>query len=231
MRSGAEIFGIFLQARERNVGVYCRSRRDKSTKAEAASRGFSRILGGSGIDVISDIRQTRDGGYIIIGSTASNDGSVIGNHGNEDVWLVKIDASGNIQWQRCLGGGESDRGCGVRQTADGGFIIVAETSSSGGDVMGNHGMIDIWVVKIDASGNLRWQRCYGGANDETPGSIEITSDGGYILIGTTNSGDGDVTANNGNADMWVVKLNSAVISNGNGVLAAPTRMREWVLFR
>ncbi len=182
---------------------------DKSTKAETASRGFNRVLGGSGLDVINDVRQTRDGGYIIIGSTASNDGSVIGNHGNEVVWIVKLDASGNLQWQRCLGGGENDRGCGVRQTADGGFIIVAETSSSGGDVMGNHGMIDIWVVKLDASGNLRWQRCYGGSNDEMAGGIEIASDGGYILIGTTNSGDGDVTANNGGSDMWVVKLNSA----------------------
>ncbi len=183
---------------------------EKAPKSDAVgSRLFSKILGGSDLDVLRDIRQTRDGGYIVIGTTGSNDGNVIGNHGSEDVWVVKLDASGAIQWQRCLGGPGNDSGKSVQQTADGGFIIAADTSSTEGDVMGNHGGSDIWVIKLDASGNVQWRRCYGGANDDTAGSVQTTSDGGYILIGTTNSSDGDVSDNHGGSDIWVARLNAA----------------------
>ncbi len=183
---------------------------EKAQKSETAgTRLFSKILGGTELDVLKDIRQTRDGGYIVIGTTSSNDGNVIGNHGSEDVWVVKLDASGTIQWQRCLGGPGNDTGRSVQQTPDGGYIIAADTSSVEGDIMGNHGRSDIWVIKLDASGNVQWRRCYGGANDDTAGNIQVTSDGGYILIGTTNSSDGDMSDNHGGSDMWVARLDAA----------------------
>jgi len=167
---------------------------------------WQKCLGGSRYDYAINIQQTTDGGYIVAGLTNSTNGDVSGNHGNYDAWVVKLDSVGNIQWQKCLGGSHNEEANSVQQTADRGYIVVGDTNSTDGDVSGNHGNYDAWVVKLDSAGNIKWQKCLGGSRYDEANSVQQTADGGYIVAGDTNSIDGNVKGNHGNYDSWVVKL-------------------------
>src|ERR1700750_1494601 len=125
---------------------------------------WQKSLGGSNGDQIHSIQQTSDGEYIAAGNSSSTDGDVTGNHGNgdSDYWIVKLDASGAIQWQKSLGGTAYDNANSIQQTSDGGYIIAGESNSTDGDITGNHGNSDYWIVKLDASGIIQWQKSLGG---------------------------------------------------------------------
>jgi len=170
-------------------------------------------LGGIDDDDAWSIQQTADGGYIVAGHSESNDGDVTGNHGVGDYWVVKLNSSGTIDWQKSIGGTYWDYARSVQQTADGGFIVAGYSSSDDGDVSGLHGgagsYSDYWVVKLDSSGELVWQKCLGGTDWDYLRSIQQTSDGGYIVAGASSSDNGDVTVNHGSRDYWVVKLDSS----------------------
>jgi len=170
---------------------------------------WQRCLGGSNSDCGHSIQQTAEGGYIVAGHTGSNNGDVSGNHGGNDFWVVKLDSSGGIQWQKCLGGSNSEWATSVQQSSDGGYVIAGATDSNDGDVSGNHGGNDFWVVKLDSSGGIQWQKCLGGSNSDHAHSIKQTNDGGYVIVGFTFSNDGDVSGNHGSRDVWVVKLDSS----------------------
>jgi len=170
---------------------------------------WQKCLGGSGDDLAESIQQTSDGGFIVAGYTYSNDGDVSGNHGDGDFWVVKLSSSCRIEWQKCLGGSGRDRAYSIQQTSDGGFIVAGYTESNDGDVSGNHGNADYWVVKLNSAGNIEWQKCLGGSDWDRPYSIQQTSDGGFIVAGWTNSNDGDVSGNHGGNDYWIVRLNSS----------------------
>ena len=170
---------------------------------------WQKCLGGSSYDYVNNIQATPDGGYIMAGQTDSYDGDVSGYHYNSDVWVVKLDQSGNLEWQKCLGGNGTEYANSIQATPDGGYIMAGQTDSNGGDVSGNHGYNDVWVVKLDQSGNLQWQRCLGGSSDDYSNSIQETSDGGYIMAGFTISNDGDVSGNHGYYDVWVIKLDQS----------------------
>lgn len=113
-----------------------------------------------------------------------------------------------IAWQKCLGGSSPDVANDVEKTADRGYIVAGETYSNDGNVSGNHGGEDFWVVKLDSIGNIEWQKAQGGSSFDGGYSVRPTADGGYIVAGITNSNDGNVSGNHGNGDVWVVKLNS-----------------------
>jgi hypothetical protein len=164
-------------------------------------------LGGTGIDDAQSIQETADGGYVIAGYSNSNDGDVTGNHGADDFWIVKLNSTGILQWQKSLGGTGWDDALCVTQTIDGGYLITGDSQSNNGDVSGNHGNFDAWLVKLDASGNIQWQKCFGGTGDDTFSKIQQTLDSGYVAIGSSNSTNGDVSGNHGGFDYWVVKLN------------------------
>lgn len=169
---------------------------------------WQKTLGGSGTEMVRSIQQTSDGGYIVAGFTKSSDGDVTGNNGDEDCWIVKLDALGNIDWQKTLGGSNTDDAYSIQQTTDGGYIVAGYSKSSDGDVSGNKGGEDYWIVKLDALGNIDWQKTLGGSNTDNPSSIQQTSDGGYIICGVSDSNDGDVIGNNGDEDYWIVKLDA-----------------------
>lgn len=154
------------------------------------------------------MQQTTDGGYILAGNSESTNGDVTVNQGSNDVWLVKTDAAGTIVWQKSYGGSSYEYAYSVLQTSDGGYIMAGSTGSNNGDVTGNHGSNDFWVVKTDAAGVLQWQKCYGGTSQDIARSIQPTSDGGYIICGGTGSSDGDVTGYKGSNDIWVIKINA-----------------------
>lgn len=174
--------------------------------AQAPAIEWQKCLGGTTDDVASSIQQTTDGGYILAGYTRSNNGDVTGNHGNSDYWVVKLAAAGTIQWQKTLGGTEDEYAYSIQQTTDGGYIVAGYTLSNNGNVTGNHGNNDYWIVKLSATGTIEWQKALGGTQDEYAESIQQTRDGGYIVAGYTNSNNGDVSGNHGGIDMWIVKL-------------------------
>jgi len=169
---------------------------------------WQRSLGGSNHDRGYSIQQTSDGGYIVAGQTESNDGDVSGLHGDIDFWVVKLNSLGAIQWQKTLGGSEWEEAWSVRQTTDGGYIVAGRSISQDGDVTENHGGFDFWVVKLDETGTLQWQKSLGGSMDDIAYSVRQTVDGGYIVTGESESNDGDASGLHGSADYWVVKLSS-----------------------
>lgn len=174
---------------------------------------WERSLGGYSIESLSAIRQTNDGGYIICAEAASNDGDLTFNNGASDYWVVKLNSSGNIQWQRTYGGSDFDYPFDIYQTSDGGYIVGGATASNDGDVSGLHapgnGVGDFWVVKLDATGNIVWQKVLGGSLDERLFSLIQTKDGGYVMTGSASSNDGDVSGNPGGSPIWswTIKLN------------------------
>ncbi len=173
---------------------------------------WQKSLGGSDNDIASSVSQTTDGGYIVAGGAGSTDGDVTGNH-FRDYWVVKLDNVGGLQWEKCYGGSSVDGANSIQQTTDGGYIVGGGSASTDGEVTGNHNSFDYWVVKIDSSGTLQWEKSLGGSYNENCTSIHQTTDGGYIVAGGTPSNDGDVTGFHGTAmttnDCWIVKLNSS----------------------
>lgn len=113
-----------------------------------------------------------------------------------------------IEWQKAYGGDDQDIAYDLKNTSDGGLILAGYSNSNSGDVTGNHGARDIWIVKISSTGETLWKKVYGGSGDEMLSSINETVDQGYIFTGYSTSADGDLTNNHGETDLWVVKLDS-----------------------
>ena len=150
-------------------------------------------FGGNGWDYGYSVQQTNDGGYIIAGTTYTF------GAGEGDAYLIKTDTEGFQQWSRTYGGGADDWGWSVQQTSDGGYIIAGWTISFG---LGNY---DVYLVKTDASGNQQWYQTYGGIDWDHSFSIQQTSDGGYIIAGTTDSYGA------GETDVYLIKTNTSGI--------------------
>ena len=175
------------------------------------------LLGGHYDEIVYDVQPTADGGYIVVGTSTSSDedgGDVTGvNHGLRDIWVVKLDRFLAIEWDRLLGGEYDEVGRAVRQTADGGYVVVGDsTSSASGDVTDvNHGVRDIWVVKLSAAGVVDKDVLLGGAGLEHGNDIQQTADDGFIIVGESYSSEsGNVRGvNHGDYDLWVIKLGPA----------------------
>lgn len=171
---------------------------------------WQQSFGGTNYDWGYSIQQTLDGGYIVAGASGSSDGDVIGNHGSNDFWILKLNSLGAIQWQKSLGGSKNDNATSIQQTIDGGFIVSGFTDSNDGDVTGLHDSLDFWVVKLDTVGDIMWEKCFGGFGNDLANSIQQTTDEGYIIVGQSDSHDGDLTMNHGGAwDYWILKIDSA----------------------
>ncbi|HRP89297.1 MAG TPA: T9SS type A sorting domain-containing protein [Edaphocola sp.] len=231
---------------------------------------WGKNYGGSGNDLIYDIKQTSDGGYIFVGTTYSSE--VSGYHGGSDVWIVKlnsagvvtwssakgysdyesaksvaiasdgsyfitgstnspeatnhkgandawvlrINTNGTIAWQNSIGGTDDDGGSQVIQGADGSVWVAGRTKSNDKDISGNHsnGKQDLLLAHLDASGTLLTTKVYGGTENEATGytdeqNIMQTSDGGFIMLTSTNSNNGDVDGNHGSYDFWLLKVNAS----------------------
>lgn len=170
---------------------------------------WQKALGGSGADTANSIQQTADGGYILAGNSDSNDVDVTGNHGGfSDYWVVKLGENGGIEWQKTLGGTGNDQAFSIQQTTDGGYVVAGFSESNDGDVTGNRGNIDYWIVKLNGFGVIEWQKSFGGTGSDWATSIKQTIDEGFVVVGFSDSNDGDITGAHGSDDYWVVKLNS-----------------------
>jgi len=170
---------------------------------------WKKSYGGSSSDYANSVIQTTDGNYVVAGYGASSNGDFTGGYGNDDIWILKIDTVGNIIWKKNYGGSSSDQAYNIEQTYDGGFVVGGHTISNDIDVTTNNGMWDFWILKLDTAGNLDWQKNYGGSDWDKCFRITQTSDSGYVASGFSYSTDGDITVNNGNADKWIIKIDSA----------------------
>ena len=222
---------------------------------------WQKNFGGSREDSANSIQQTKDGGYIFAGMTSSADGDVTGNHEDGDIWVVKLNASGGIVWQKYFGGTGSDYANSIQQTSDDGYIVAGTINNptdkasenfnpydafviklnASGNIMwqksfgdsgwntanfiqqtSDDGYIfagytlpsaadynEAWIVKLNASGDIEWQKHLGGSGGDEANSIQQTDDGGYIFAGYTTSNDGDVVGVHGLGDLWIVKLNAS----------------------
>ncbi len=140
------------------------------------NKEWSQTFGGPERDIARSVQQTACGGFIIAGLTDSF------GEGEADFWLIKTDPQGNKEWSQTFGGPEEDRAYSVQQTACGGFILAGWTESFGA------GRRDFWLIKTDPQGNKDWARTFGGSEDDWASSVRQTTDGGFIVVGTTNRG-------------------------------------------
>ncbi|NQT80507.1 MAG: hypothetical protein HQ555_08980 [Candidatus Aminicenantes bacterium] len=152
---------------------------------------WSGIIGGTDNDIGLSVQVTSDEGYIITGVTGSY------GLGSGDVFLIKLDSLGDEEWFETFGGTSEDMGFSVQQTSDGGFIVTGYTASSG------NGASDVYVIKTDSTGSEEWTNTYGGSDEDEGHSIQQTSDGGYIIVGTTDSFGA------GSGDIYLIKIDSS----------------------
>jgi len=199
---------------------------------EKGDLDWQKSFGGSGFDLLQSIKNTNDGGFILAG-TSNSENSFQKNEpckGLTDFWVIKLNASGDEQWQRTIGGNSSDELICAFQTRDGGYILGGSSSSSPLSVSStipdaksttttkadlynksekSRGNMDYWVVKLDKQGVIQWQKTYGGQYADLLKSMEQTTDNGFILAGYSNSSlSGEKTdSNKGIGDVWVIKIN------------------------
>ena len=172
---------------------------------------WQKCFGGTGKDQLRDVTITNDGGYLFTGQTFSNDFDVAGNHGGGDIWIIKMDNVGNILWQKCLGGTESENSDYTIETSDGGYMTIGTSKSKNGDVSEHYGSAerqDAWLVKMDSLRNIEWEKNYGGSSYDNGEEIIELVDGGFIMINSTSSLGGDVLMNHGDYDGWLVRIDN-----------------------
>lgn len=150
---------------------------------------FNRTYGGTNYDLGKCVIQTSDGGFAIVGYAYSY------GAGQSDVYLIKTNLIGVVQWSTTYGGTGLDQGNCIQQTSDGGFIIVGETNLFG------EGGKDVWLIKTNADGDTLWTRTYGNRNDDVGNSVRQTADGGYVITGSK-------TGQGNNVDLWVIKTDA-----------------------
>ncbi len=151
---------------------------------------WSLTLGDIEPDNAFGVLELEDGGFVVVGSTFSYGG------GLSDVWLLKLSEDGQVEWEKTFGGTDFEWGHSIVQTQDGGFLIA------GGTYSGGSGGSDIWLLKTDSSGELLWDRTYGGIYDDAPAAIQVNSTGDIFIVGETGSFGA------GSFDIWLLQLDS-----------------------
>lgn len=181
---------------------------------------WDKTIGGNGEDQFADIKQTPDLGYVVAGTSSSDMSSekTANSKGTNDYWIVKLSTTGNVEWDKTIGGSYDDRLTSIDITSDNGLILGGYSSSplSGDktkDVIGQNRAYDYWIVKLDSNANIEWDRTFGGVQTDLLTKIKQTTHGGYIIGGYSYSGNlsGIKTETNrgpfGTDDYWVIGVN------------------------
>ena len=177
---------------------------------------WQHVYGGNDDDRGQEIINTSDGGYAILGSSKSEDGEVSENSGSDDFWMVKLNTFGAIEWEKSFGYFGADNGFSILQTQDQGFLItgVLDVTASEGEGNTNrfntarHAGGDYWVIKLDQMGELQWRRYYGGSFTDTAYAAAETQAKNFIIVGSSDSDDVDISNNKGSYDFWALKLSN-----------------------
>lgn len=184
---------------------------------------FNKVYGGSKTDIASSLIKTKDGGFIVCGYSASDDGDVSGNEGFQDYWITKLDAQGNITWEKNYGFSGIDQALKIIETTNGNFFTTGFFDVSASENQGNddgkttnpgvnlskntlHGVGEFWGILMDSNGNRIWRRYFGGSNNDRSYDVAEAQDGGFFMVGSSESSDFDVTDNKGSYDFWVVRV-------------------------
>jgi len=173
---------------------------------ESGQKVWTKSYGGPEIDNGYAITATQDGNYIFVGDTRSTSGDINNPLGNADSWAIKIGPSGNLIWQKTHGGTEFESARGVTNFNDGTYLITGSTRSFDGDVSINKGQNDAWVYLIDEQGTLLFEKTIGGSGLDLGFSALKTSDNAIVMVGETESTDGDINNIAGIKDLLLVKI-------------------------
>lgn len=175
---------------------------------------WQKNFGGEGSDFLQSIFLTNDGGFILGGNSSSNKGFSKNDDskGLDDFWIIKLNAKGDEEWQKTIGGSGQEKMQIIKQTKDGGYIIGGSSDSYKSEDKSEDcfGSLDYWIVKLDNKGKIEWQKTIGGKYLDELRSLDITFDGGYILGGYSNSPISYCKKedNKGFGDYWIVKLDN-----------------------
>ncbi len=168
---------------------------------------WSKYFGGSFTDTPLGVAKTSDNGFIIAGSSDSDDVDIKNNKGTYDFWIIKISSEGKLVWEKSFGGSEIDEARAISKTNDGNFIVVGDTRSSDKDIRSNNGAADVWLIKISPDGNLIWEKTIGATGFDVARSISKTQDNGFLIAGSSRSSDNGFT-NQGQNDALLLKINA-----------------------
>ena len=169
---------------------------------------WSRYYGGQFTDTLLDISETENGNYILTGYSDSSDTDISNNLGEYDFWIVKVNNTGDLIWERNFGGSQIDEAFSITKTTDNHFLIAGNTRSADKDVTLNNGSSDIWVIKISSDGTLIWERNFGGTSFDNANKIISAERGGFYVVGSSRSSDIDAASNFGNKDVWILKIDA-----------------------
>lgn len=165
---------------------------------------WQKTLGGRAPDHAQAIQQTKDDGYIVAGYTNSANGLISHNNGRTDYWIIKLDKKGEMEWEKSFGTPQIDKAVAIKQTAKGNYLVAGFTYSE-------EKKEDYFILKLDKKGKLIWKKTLGGSFQDQSYDLELTTDEGCIVVGSSKSTDGNVKSNKGNEDFWLTKLDQ----NGN----------------
>lgn len=174
--------------------------------ADEAAFVWSTEMGGDGITSPSAMVLSAQGGMFIVGHTTSNNSDFGEGLGGQDGLILRLNAEGNLQWWRRMGGSGEDVFTTVLETEDGGCLAMGTTTSTDGDARASRGGMDAWVVRLDASGETMWVKCLGGSADDELTVLLDAGEGRYFACGRTQSRNGDLGANFGGWDAWAVLI-------------------------
>ncbi|MFN2261110.1 MAG: hypothetical protein ABR595_03485 [Psychroflexus sp.] len=167
---------------------------------------WQKNFGGSSIEIAYDLVPTSDGNYILAGDTRSSDQDISNAKGNADAWLIKFDGAGNMIWENTYGGSDFDSAQSIEVLNNGEFLITGNSKSTDGGLALNYGQNDIWSFIISADGNMNWQQNFGGdALDFGNDAIQLQN-GSLIIVGSSESDNGDIEMNKGDKDAVIFKL-------------------------
>ena len=187
--------------------------------SKSNSLEWTQVYGGSKDDRGYDVVQLLDEGFALVGHSKSDDGDASVNQGQHDNWVIRTDSKGLLLWQKSFGFLGHDHAYSITSTSDGGlffngFLDVTASNGRGQDGKRNyltkkHGVGEFWCHKLDRNGNLQWRRYFGGtSNDRSYDAIE-TNKGDFILTGSSESQDIDISNPKGGYDIWVVKIDAS----------------------
>ncbi|WP_299681298.1 hypothetical protein [uncultured Tenacibaculum sp.] len=175
---------------------------------------WKRTFGFSGNDFGTSVIQTSDNGFLIVGeldvtsSGGQGNSRLINRHAGGDFWAIKLNASGDTEWTKFFGGTFTDTALDVVQTDDNSFIILGTSDSTDTDITDPKGDYDFWIIKISNTGNLIWEKNFGGSQIDKAAKLVKTTDGHFLCVGNTRSSDKNITANNGGGDLWIIKIST-----------------------
>lgn len=171
---------------------------------------WEKKYGGPDEDSINDMYPTSDGGFILTGASKSTEGNVRINFGDFDWWVVKVDSEGNIVWEITLGGSGYDIPSSIIETKNGNYLVGGVTRSSDEFVSNNYGQLDAWLVKLDSSGGIIWEKNYGGSLGDSFSNILQLDNGDFFIQGATSSTDGDLENRNvEDGSTWILRLDES----------------------